>query len=158
MNDIEALFRRHPFAAGLDDDIIAFIAGCARNMVFAAGSYLFREGAAADHFFLIRHGTVALETYLPGPGAQTFLTVKDGELLGASWLIPPYRYAFDGRAVELTRALAFDAHCLREKAEADHHVGYELMKRFIPPLIERLQRARLQALDCDRVLAVTTDD
>ncbi|TVQ83985.1 MAG: cyclic nucleotide-binding domain-containing protein [Chromatiaceae bacterium] len=158
MNEIEDLFRRHPFAAGLDDEIIAFIAGCASNAVFPAGSYLFREGAAADRFYLIRHGTVAVETYLPGHGAMTVLTVKDGELLGASWLIPPYRYAFDGRAVELTRVLAFNAKCLREKAEADHHVGYELMKRFIPPLIARLQIARLQALDCDGVAAVTADD
>ena len=147
MKDIEELLRQHPFAQGLEDSIVTLIAGCARNAVFRADEYLFREGAAADCFYLIRHGTVALETFVPGRGAVTFLTVKAGEILGADWLVPPYRSSFDARAVELTRAIAFEAKCLRDKCEADHHVGYEMMKRFIPPLVQRLQLARLQSLE-----------
>ena len=106
---------------------------------------MFREGENADQFYLVRHGTVALEMYAPGRGAFTFLTVKSGEILGATSLLPPYRWSYDARAVELTRAIAFDAKCLRDKCEADHHVGYEMMKRFVLPLIERLQMARLQS-------------
>lgn len=149
MHEIADLLRQHPFAAGLEDGIIALVAGCARNVVFPAGAYVFREGAAADEFILVRHGTVALECHAPGHGSLAFLTVRDGEMLGASWLIPPHRHTFDARAVTLTRALSFDGRCLREKAEADHHVGYELMKRFIPPLIERLRLARMQGLEAE---------
>lgn len=147
MNTIEDLLRTHPFTQGLDDAILALIAGCATNVVFQAGSYVFRQGGDADRFYLLRHGTVALEVYVPGKGPQTFLTVKSGEMLGVTWLVPPYRWAFDARAVELSRAIAFDAVCLRGKCDADPRVGYALMKRFVPPLVERMQRAQLQSLD-----------
>ncbi len=147
MKTIEDLLATHPFTQGLDDEILRLIAGCATNVVFEAGSYLFREGGSADRFFLLRHGTVALEMFVPGEGAQTFLTVKSGEMLGVTWLVPPYRWAYDARAVELTRAIAFDATCLRDKCEADHHVGYELMKRFVPPLVQRLHAAHMQVAD-----------
>jgi CRP/FNR family cyclic AMP-dependent transcriptional regulator len=147
MKGIEDLLREHPFVRSLDEDIIVLIAGCAKNVMFQANEYVFREGNAADHFYLIRHGTVALEMFVPGRGPFTFLTVKSGEIVGVNWLIPPYRWSFDARAVELTRAIAFDAKCLRDKCESDHHVGYEIMKRLVLPLIERLQVARLQSAE-----------
>ena len=147
MKTIEDLLKSHPFCEGLEDAILKLIAGCATNAVFEAGSYLFRAQGSADQFFLVRHGTVALEMFVPGQGPQTFLTVKSGEMLGVTWLVPPYRWAYDARAVELTRTIAFDAACLREKCEADHHLGYELMKRFVPALVQRLQMAQLQMAD-----------
>ena len=150
MKGMAELIRTHAFVQGLPDDTIALIAGCARNMVFQANDYLCREGSAADAFYLVRHGTVALEIFEPGRGPFSFRTVKEHEILGADWLMPPYRWSFDARAVTLTRAIAFDAKCLRDKCEADHHVGYEMMKRFIPPLIKSLQAARLQSLDVAR--------
>jgi CRP-like cAMP-binding protein len=147
MTKMVELVRQHPFTEGLEDEIVALIAGCAKNVVFQANEYAFRHGEDAEFFYLIRHGTVALEMFVPGQGPFTFLTVKSGEILGASWLFPPYRWSYDARAVELTRAIAFECKCLRDKCETDHHVGYEMMKRFIPPLIERLQMARLQSVD-----------
>ncbi|MFT4584698.1 MAG: CRP/FNR family cyclic AMP-dependent transcriptional regulator [Gammaproteobacteria bacterium] len=147
MKNMPDVLRQHPFIEGLEDDVTDLIAKCAKNVVFQAGEYIFREGGTADYFYLIRHGTVALETFVPGRGPISFLTIKSGEMLGVSWLIPPYRWTFDARAVELTRAIAFECKCLRNKCEADHHVGYEMMKRFITPLLERLQMARLQSVD-----------
>ncbi|MCB1742267.1 MAG: cyclic nucleotide-binding domain-containing protein [Gammaproteobacteria bacterium] len=145
MKTISALLHEHPFTQGLEETILELIAGCAKNVVFQAGEYLLREGQNAEQFFLIRHGTVALEMFAPGGGTITFLTVKSGEILGSNWLLPPYQWSYDARAVELTRAIAFECRCLRDKCESDHHVGYEMMKRFIPPLVERLQAARLQS-------------
>lgn len=150
MKQMADIIRSHGFLHGLPDDTIALIAGCAKNAVFRPNEYLCREGTAADAFYLIRHGAVALEIFAPGRGPFTFLTVKDDEILGADWLMPPYRWSFDARAVELTRAFVFDAKCLRDKCEADHHVGYEMMKRFVPPLIRSLQSARLQSLEIVR--------
>ena len=147
MKEIADLLSEHPFCEGLEQDTINLIAACAKNVVFQENEYLIKEGHDANFFYLIRHGTVALEMFAPGRGPFTFLTIKSGEILGASWLIPPYRWNYDARAVELTRALEFDCNCLRKKCEDDHHVGYELMKRFIPPLIERLNTARLQSVD-----------
>ena len=147
MKDIAELLQQQPFAQGLESGVIELMAGCATNVVYQANEYVFREGDPSDYFYLIRHGTVALEMFLPGRGAHNFLTLKTGEILGSAWLIPPYRWTYDARAVELTRALAFECKCLRDKCEADHHVGYELMKRFMPPLLERLQMAQLQCID-----------
>jgi CRP/FNR family cyclic AMP-dependent transcriptional regulator len=74
-------------------------------------------------------------------------TLSAGEIVGASWLVPPYRWTFDARAVELTRAIGMDAQCLRGKCEADHDLGYALMKRFLPIFVKRLEATRLQLLD-----------
>jgi CRP-like cAMP-binding protein len=147
MKTIAELIEEHPFLRGLAPNAIQFIAACAKNVRFDAGHYVFREGEGADWFYLIRDGTVALEMYVPGRGPVSFLTVKAGEILGAAWILPPYRWPYDARAVEVSRATAFDAACLREKCEADHDLGYALMKRFLPPLLERLQTARLQAIN-----------
>ena len=144
---LERIVREHRFFAGLDEPFLQLVVGCARNVRFEEGQYLFREAAPADQFFLIRHGRVALELSAPGRGTVTFQTVGAGEILGVSWLIPPYRWTYDARAIELTRAIGIDAACLRGKCEADHDLGYEMMKRFMPVLIQRLQATRLQILD-----------
>lgn len=140
------IVRDHPFFEGLEGRFCDVICGCAANAHFQPGDHLFHEGDPADQFYLIREGCVALE--IAGPGrAVTFQTLHRGEIVGVSWLVPPYRWSFDARATEFTRAIAMDAACLRGKCEADHDLGYALMKRFMPVLIERLQSTRLQILD-----------
>jgi CRP/FNR family transcriptional regulator, cyclic AMP receptor protein len=147
MEGLDRIVREHPFFAGLDDRFCTLVTGCAKNVRFEAGQYLFHEGDPADQFYLLRQGRVALELTAPGRGAVTFQTLREGEIVGVSWLIPPYRWTYDAKALELIRALAIDAACLRGKCEADHHLGYDMMKRFMPVLIERLQATRLQILD-----------
>ncbi len=147
MEAIEQILAQHPFFAGFSTEHSQLVSGCARNHRFDAGEYLFREGGPADMFFLIRHGRVALEIMPPGKNPIIFSTLGAGEIIGASWLVPPYRWMFDARALELTRTIAIDAACLRAKCEADHHLGYEMMKRFLPILEQRLHATRLQILD-----------
>lgn len=150
MVEIEGLERivcEHPFFAGVDERFCSLVCGCAKNVRFEAGQYLFHEGGPADQFYLLRHGRVALEVTAPGQGVVSFQTLGEGEIVGVSWLIPPYRWAYDAKALELVRAISMDATCLRDKCEADHDLGYEMMKRFVPVLVERLQGVRLQMLD-----------
>jgi CRP-like cAMP-binding protein len=90
---------------------------------------------------------VSLQIVSPGRGAMTFQTLGEGDIVGLSWLIPPYRCTYDAKAMELTRAIAMDAACLRRKCEADHNLGYDVMKRIAPVLVERLHATRLQILD-----------
>jgi CRP-like cAMP-binding protein len=144
---LDRIVREHPFFAGFPEETIKLVAGCARNVRFDAGQYLFRSGDPADEFYLIRHGRVALELNAPGRGTMAFETVAEGEILGLAWLIPPYRRSSDARAVELVRAIGMDAKCLRGKCDADHHVGYQMMLRIAPTLVERLYATRLQLLD-----------
>jgi CRP-like cAMP-binding protein len=113
----------------------------------AAGEYLFREGEQADVFYVIRHGSVALELHVPAREAVTIETLHQGDLLGWSWLFPPYRWEFDGRAREDTALISFDGACLRGKCDADHQLGYDVMSRFAQVIIARLQATRLRLLD-----------
>ncbi|MEP0323994.1 cyclic nucleotide-binding domain-containing protein [Bauldia litoralis] len=144
---LERIVRDHPFFKGLDESFLELVCGCAQNVRFEAGAYLFREGGPADQLYLIREGRVALEIAAPGSGAVTFQTVSEGEIVGISWLFPPYRWTYDARAMERVRAIGMDATCLRTKCEADHDLGYDVMKRLVPILFQRLQATRLQVLD-----------
>ena len=95
---MEKIVREHSFFAGLGEETIALVAGCTRSVVFSAEQVLAREGDPADEFFLIRHGRVALELSAPGRGAITIQTIREGEVAGLSWLIPPYRWTSGARA------------------------------------------------------------
>ena len=147
MEGLERIVKEHPFFAGMQNAFCELVCGCAKNVRFEAGQYVFHEGEPADWFYLLRHGRVALQVTAPGRGAVTFQTIAEGEIDGLSWLIPPYRWTYDAKAIEPIRAIAMNASCLRQKCEADHDLGYEMMKRFMPVLIQRLQATRLQILD-----------
>jgi CRP-like cAMP-binding protein len=147
METIDALLRDVPVFQGLPPEDLTLVSGCASNVHFETGATLFREGDAADTFYVVRHGSVALEMYVPARGAAVIETLEAGEVLGWSWLFPPYRWHFDARAVTDLRATAFDGACLRGKCEADPTLGYELMSRFAQVLIDRLQSTRLRLLD-----------
>ncbi len=147
MKTMAELIREHAFVSGLTDDQCATVAGCARNEVLEPGTYLIREGQPADAFHLIRDGRVALEIYAPRRGSHVVQTLGPNEILGASWIVPPYRWTSDARAIDRVRAFTFDAKCLRDKCDADPALGYALMQRFVPILVRRMTAARMQAMD-----------
>lgn len=144
---LEDTIRAHPFFAGVSDAFCKLVVGCAKNVHFNAGEFLGYEGDPADHIYLLRQGRVAFQISAPGRGPFVFQTIGEGEIVGVSWLIPPYRWNYDARAVDFVRAIAMDATCLRQKCDADHDLGYEMMKRFVPVLVQRLHGTRLQILD-----------
>jgi len=147
MKKIEQIIGSHPFLEDIDKEFLSILTGCAHNVTFEPGDYIFREGEEAHHFYLLCHGRVSLEIDVPDHNAVLVQTLDDGEIVGASWLVPPYRWAWDAKAITTTRAVALNAICLRGKCDADHDFGYELMKRFIPAVGRRLQAARLQLFD-----------
>lgn len=147
MKDIQALIRQHRFFAGLKETYLDLAAGCASNVHFDAGQYFFHEGDSADHFYLVRSGRVALELAVPGRQPVVIETLQAGDVIGWSWLFPPYLWQMDARALEPVRATAFDGKCLRGKCEANHDLGYELAMRSADILMQRLQATRLQLLD-----------
>lgn len=147
METLGPILNEHPFIKGLDQKHIDLITGCASNVRFDAGQIIFREGEEADQFYVIRQGKVALQIYTPTHGSIIIDTLTEGDILGWSWLIPPYEWRFDAVASELTRAIALDGKCLRTKCEADHDLGYELLKRFAAIVDERLESTRIRLLD-----------
>jgi CRP-like cAMP-binding protein len=147
METLEPLLAIHPFLKGLEPDHLKLIVGCALNKVFDPGDYLSHEGQDADLFYFIREGKVVVEIYSPLHGPIVIQTLTGGEILGWSWLVPPYHWRFDARAVEQTKAIVMDGKCLREKCEKDHDLGYELMKRFAEIIADRIEATRLQLMD-----------
>jgi CRP/FNR family cyclic AMP-dependent transcriptional regulator len=107
---LDTVVLEHPLFAALTPHQATVVAGCASNVVFDEGETIFHAGDKADTFYLLRHGRVALDLHAGERGSLTIETLGPGELLGWSWLIPPYRWQFDARAVDLVRAVAFDGY------------------------------------------------
>jgi len=147
IQDLNDLLTAHPFFADMGPRLLDELAGCAKNERFDDGEHLFREGQFADRFFILRHGQVAVEVSVPERGAVVLETLHEDDILGWSWLVAPYRWTFDARAVGLVRAVSLDGVCLRAKMETDAELGYALLSRFVPVMGERLRAARLQLLD-----------
>jgi CRP-like cAMP-binding protein len=147
MNTLEPILKQHPFFAGLADADLALITGCAKNVRFNAGDSLAKEGQPADEFFLLREGRVAVGIPSPQGGRVLVETLDAGEVVGWSWLFPPYAWQFDVTAITPVRALSLDGLCLRRKCDADPRLGYDLMKRFSRVMGDRLDATRLQLLD-----------
>jgi len=147
MEGLERILDEHRLFAGLGGAFLQLAAGCAKNVRFNPDQYLFHAEDPADWIYLIRHGRVALEIIATPSCVVRFETLSEGDMVDLTWLLPPYRWGYDARAVELTRAIALDARCLRDKCEADPALGYAILKRFLPVLVQRLQATRLQMLD-----------
>jgi len=147
MEGLERFLVESPFFKGMKKEYLELLAGCASNVRFEAGEFILREGKVANACYLIRQGKVSLEVLAPKRGSVTIQTLGEGEVLGWSWLVRPYQWHFDARAVELTRAIALDGECLRQKSENDCCFGYELLKRFSQLMVERLQAARFQLVN-----------
>ncbi len=147
MRSIADLLAEHSFFRGLPPETIELIAGCGTNVHFVDDEAIHTEGDPADTFYVLRSGRIAVEIHAPRRGPLVVETIGPGEILGVSWLLPPYRWSFDARAVDPTSAVSIDAACLRAKSDVDPVLGYELYKRFSVLINDRLQATRLQLVD-----------
>ena len=145
--EIEPLTTRvalHPFLAGMNRTQLALLTDCAMATHFKKGETILREGEFANRFYLIESGKVVLESRDDFDEATVIETIGPGDLLGWSWMFPPYVWQFTARAIEPTTALFFYGTILREYCEKDHSLGYELFKRMSAVMMKRLQAARKQ--------------
>jgi CRP-like cAMP-binding protein len=143
---LDSLIREHPFFHGMSDKQLKVIEGCAKNARFAEGKTIFVEGDPADAFYFIQEGSVSIELTVPNQPRSSVQTVGEGDILGWSWVSPPYHWHFNARALRPTKAIAFDARCLRSKLEQDHELGYELLKRFAGVIVQRMDATQVQLL------------
>ena len=136
----------HPFLAGMNRAQLAMLTDCAMAAHFKTGQTILREGEFANRFYLIESGKVALESGADFGEPVVIETIGPGDLLGWSWMFPPYIWQFTARAVDSTTAIFFYGTILREYCEKDHSLGYELFKRMSVVMMKRLQGARKQML------------
>lgn len=141
------LLAAHPFLDGMPPERLTRLASWGRRSVFHAGTRVFSEGSAADRFWLIRDGHVALDTRLPGHGDAVVETLGPGAVLGWSWFYPPYRWHFGATAVEPTLTVELNGKGVRRLCREDPEIGYELARRFVTVVADRLQATRTRLLD-----------
>jgi CRP/FNR family transcriptional regulator, cyclic AMP receptor protein len=143
---IESVISQHPFLAGLSPHHLRLVCDCAMRAHFSADELIFKEGDPANRFYLIQKGRVALECYAKERGNTLIQIIGNGDVLGWSWLFPPYVWHFNARALEPTDAVFIYAAPLREGCESDQELGYELLKRMAEIMLTRLQATRRQLL------------
>jgi CRP/FNR family cyclic AMP-dependent transcriptional regulator len=147
MHTPERTLEEHPFCKGLAVQYRSLLTSCALTASSEQGTYLFREGDPATSFYLLLQGKVMLEAFTEKQATIPIETIEAGEVLGWSWLFPPYRWHFSARVIEPVQAIALDAACLRAKCEEDQTFGYDLVKQIANLLMQRLQATRLLLLD-----------
>ena len=143
-------WKAHPFLHGLSAEHLARLVECAMTTEFRPGQVIFREGAMANRFYLILAGRVAVELTAPDRPPLLIDHVGAGEVLGWSWLFPPYGLHFTAEAVEPVRAIFFYGTWLRERCEENPALGYELAKRVSGVVMHRLEAMTRKCFPADR--------
>ncbi|OFZ81384.1 MAG: hypothetical protein A3K03_00170 [Bdellovibrionales bacterium RIFOXYD1_FULL_44_7] len=145
MKSIETAIRNNPFFHGLDENYLDFIIRSAVNARFKAGDYVFREGENADKFFVIVEGKMHLGAFKPDGSETVIMSPSSADIVGWSWLIPPFRWHIDAKVSEETKLVVINAKSIRAKFSEDTRLGYELLRRFFPIMEQRLNAAYFQA-------------
>ena len=147
---VESVLADHPFLRNLKPEHLRLLADSAMRMRYEAGELIFREGDPANRFYLIEQGQVSLESHRKDEAPVAVQVIGPGDVLGWSWLFPPYYWHFDARVLEPTTAIFFYGTRLREQCEQNHDFGFEVMKRMTQVVIHRLQATRKQLLPIHR--------
>jgi len=147
MSNLETAIAEHPFTQGLNPRYLHLLTGCATYERFGVQQEIFHESFAADHFYLIQSGHIALQTFIPGQGATTIETIGAGDTLGWSWLFPPHSWHFTAVSLEPTETVTLCARTLREEMEENHDFGYEIAMRVSRVILDRLQATRVRMLE-----------
>jgi CRP/FNR family cyclic AMP-dependent transcriptional regulator len=134
----------HPFLKGMSGDHLKIFDDASMSVQFEPGEVIFRESEPANRFYLIHTGEVELETAIEGKGLVSIQKLGPGDVLGWSWLFPPYYWHFNARALQRTTATFYYGTRLRETCDQNHDFGFETMKRISAVLLQRLQSTRRQ--------------
>ena len=137
----------HPFLRGMADGHLAVLSRVCWVAPVRQGHLLFAEGDTAHRFWLIRTGHVSLDLHAPGDRQLIVETLGQGDLLGLSWLVPPYQWQFSATAVHDTMTFEFNADAVREACGSDPGLGYQLLQRVMSAASSRLQATRIRMLD-----------
>lgn len=144
---LRELIAEHAFFRDLAPQHIELLTEAAMLKDFKAGEVIFREGDPANRFYILRSGEVELSSGGEEGHPVPVQRIGAGDVLGWSWLFPPYYWNFDARAVTDTKAIFFYGTWLRESCERDHDFGYAMLKRMSAVVIQRLQATRKRLVD-----------
>lgn len=146
MEDLNKLFDEHPFTKKLKPAHQTILATSAVIEAYDIGHSIFRAGEDANNFYLIVTGEVALELHTPENRLRTLQFLRDGEVLGWSWLIAPYQWRFGARASKPTKLLVLDGKLLRITCEENPEFGYAILKQLALIIGKRLEITQMRLL------------
>jgi CRP/FNR family cyclic AMP-dependent transcriptional regulator len=147
MQSLEQALAEHPFLAGLDRRYLGQLTAHATCKKFEAHEVIFHEGQPAKEWYLICQGKVGIETALLGCDRIRIDSLGPGEVLGWSWILPPYELHYSASALQPTEVIALDGKELVALFEKDHDLGYEMMKRFAQVIVRRLAATRARSMN-----------
>jgi CRP/FNR family cyclic AMP-dependent transcriptional regulator len=147
MENIEKALAAHPFLKGMAPGLVKELVDCASEVTFNAGDFVCRVDDEANQFYLIQSGRIAVQHFSSWKGPITVATLGEGDDLGRFWVEKTYRWRFEARAQQLTRAIALDVKKLSQKCEGNHDLGYDFLKRYTYSLVLQFRATRLQLLD-----------
>ncbi|KUN41672.1 cyclic nucleotide-binding domain-containing protein [Streptomyces longwoodensis] len=114
----------------------------AREVSFPEDTRVFEAGGRADRFWVIRSGSVSLDQQVTTHQRVTVASLSAGDLLGWSWLFPPYRWDFGAEAFSPVRAYEFEAQPVLKLCEEDPALGLSLVRIVAEILAHRLEMTR----------------
>ncbi|MEU2303712.1 cyclic nucleotide-binding domain-containing protein [Streptomyces misionensis] len=114
----------------------------AEEVSFPEDTRIFEAGGTADRFWVIRSGAVHLEQEVTARKRVTVGTLGAGDLLGWSWLFPPYRWDFGSVAFSNVRAYEFDGPSVLALCVEDPLLGLSLVRLVAEILAHRLEITR----------------
>lgn len=132
---------------GLSEEGMEFLESVATEMEFPVGAVIFNEDDPADTFYLVADGKVGLEVSLHSQPPMLIQTIGPGELLGMSWLFPPYRWNWRARSHAMTRVIAFKSAAVRQQCEKDQDLAVHVYKAVAKETVRRLHSTRIRLLD-----------
>ncbi len=143
------VLRRYPYFASIDDESLKAVAVIADEKSISAGTRIFHEADPADTLNIVVQGEVEIQYILGSGEHRTVDTLVEGDILGWSALIEPYKYTAVGTAKRDTRLVAIDAPKLRDLCDKDTQLGYRLAIQIAKLLAHRLEGARVQLAAID---------
>jgi len=146
-DEITNYLRLHTTFSNLDPAHLEVLVQHAQEKSFVVGDMLFRQMDLAENFYILLEGSIKVQVpAIMGP-ALVVQTLEASDILGWSWLIPPYKWIFEAMAELDSRVLVFDGKALLQHCETDKVFGYTLMKIFAGLMSERLHAARIKMMD-----------
>jgi CRP-like cAMP-binding protein len=147
MEPLQYTIARHEFFRDFKPQHLKIFQDCVSDARYGRDQLLLRQGQGAERFFIVRKGEVRLELLTPENGSVPVQTIGPGEIVGWSWIIPPYKSTFDARAIEPLHVLVFDASELRRECEQDFELGYRVLQKFTLALSTRLEAVRAKLVE-----------
>ena len=147
MESLKTILSEHTVFKDLKPEFNDWLCNCAEKKKFEADKIIFKIGESAEYFYLIKSGKVAVQVYAPPKGTLNIMTLERYDILGWSWLYPPFTYHFEAKTITDTQVFAFDAVKVRNKFSENYEFGYSFLNCFSQIMVRRLAATRLQLLD-----------